>query len=310
MTRGLQLKRPSSRNSELSCTNSAAPRSISSFEEDKVSNLIITSEDLVASFYAKDETRFLGCEHYRTNCKVRAECCGSWYCCRYCHDDVEDHSIDRHKIKFMLCMLCKTAQPTAKSCRACNKIMAHYHCALCNLWDDDPDKVIFHCSLCGICRKGKRDDYIHCERCRGCISATHFSIHVCRDGSLEGNCPICNENLFGTTEPIQLMKCGHPIHFWCFQDYTKNSYQCPICLKSVLDTTYFFKCIEDVLATQQMPEEYAHKKSLILCNDCEKKSVVPFHFIYHRCAHCRSFNTKALGTVKDDSSSIEYIQEA
>lgn len=315
MTRGLQLRRPSSRNSELSRSNSttrsnsATHASLSPQEDEELSNLILTDEDMTSTFYNRDQRQFLGCEHYRTNCKMRAECCGAWYCCRFCHDEVEDHSVDRHAIRFMMCLLCKTPQRTGQDCRSCGKTMAHYFCRDCNLWDDDPEKRIFHCELCGICRKGRREDFVHCDKCRGCISASFFPEHKCRDGALESNCPICNENLFGTTEPIHFMKCGHAIHFWCFQDYTKNSYQCPICLKSVLDTTYLFKCIEDVLATQQMPEEYANKQSLVLCNDCEKKSMAPFHFIYHRCAHCRSFNTKALGTVNADSLSIEYIAD-
>jgi zinc finger-like protein len=36
-----------------------------------------------------------GCEHYKRNCKVRAVCCGILFPCRFCHDEVSDHTMDR-----------------------------------------------------------------------------------------------------------------------------------------------------------------------------------------------------------------------
>ena len=36
-----------------------------------------------------------GCEHYKRNCKLRAACCGKLFTCRFCHDNVSDHSMDR-----------------------------------------------------------------------------------------------------------------------------------------------------------------------------------------------------------------------
>ena len=33
----------------------------------------------------------------------------------------------------------------------------------------------------------------------------------------------------------------------------------------------------------------------ILCNDCERKGQAPFHFVYHKCPHCASYNTRVLG---------------
>lgn len=270
---------------------------------------MITEEDRTPSFYTKvglpDSEKYFGCTHYRTNCKIRAECCGNWYCCRFCHDEAEDHPIDRYYIKFILCLFCQSPQRAHKHCHSCHKSLANYHCSICNLWDDDPHKQIFHCEQCRICRRGRREDYIHCDRCGGCIASSHFPEHKCRDGSLDSNCPICSDNLFSTTTPVQFMPCGHAIHFWCLQDYTKNSYQCPICLKSIGDMSHFFHRIDEVMASQKMPEEYAKVKSLILCNDCEKKSVVPFHFIYHRCDHCRSYNTKPLTQINEDNQAID-----
>lgn len=36
-----------------------------------------------------------GCKHYKRNCKLLAPCCNKLYTCIRCHDDLEDHSVDR-----------------------------------------------------------------------------------------------------------------------------------------------------------------------------------------------------------------------
>ena len=48
----------------------------------------------VPSFRDPDKQIF-GCEHYKRNCKLRASCCGNLFTCRFCHDKVSDHSMDR-----------------------------------------------------------------------------------------------------------------------------------------------------------------------------------------------------------------------
>jgi len=58
----------------------------------------------------------------------------------------------------------------------------------------------------------------------------------------------------------------------------------------------FFRQIDMLLAHEKMPDEYTNVQSSILCNDCEKRSVAPFHFIYHKCRFCHSYNTKLLHT--------------
>jgi len=289
-------KRPNSRNSDAS----RSPRSVSELSSD-VASLEVTEEDKNESLYSKGPTEhpMLGCPHYRSNCKFRAECCGNWYVCRFCHDDAEDHQVDRFAILYCLCMFCKTPQHAAQRCQHCKKELANYFCGICNLWDDDPGKDIFHCNECRICRRGMREDFVHCQRCSGCIKAEHFPNHKCLEGSLQNSCPICGEDMFSTIMPVMFMPCGHAIHFICHQEHTQNSYQCPICLKSLSNMTHFFQRIDELMAEQQMPPEYEKVRSQILCNDCEKKSVAKFHFVYHRCAHCASYNTKVLRTFND-----------
>lgn len=114
-----------------------------------------------------EQDRPLGCAHYKRNVKLQCSACYRWYTCRFCHDAVEDHSLNRRETKNMLCMLCGCPQPAAEECRDCGERGAWYYCGVCKLWDDDPQKYIYHCNDCGICRVGKGlgKDFYHCQVC-------------------------------------------------------------------------------------------------------------------------------------------------
>lgn len=111
-----------------------------------------------------DEQPALGCAHYKRNVKLQCSTCERWYTCRFCHDEVEDHSLNRRATKNMLCMLCGHAQAAAGECQGCGEPTARYYCDVCKLWDDDPQKSIYHCDDCGICRVGQGlgKDFFHC----------------------------------------------------------------------------------------------------------------------------------------------------
>lgn len=256
------------------------------------------------------EDKELGCKHYKTNCKFMAECCKKWYPCRFCHNEVSNHEVDRFKTRFCMCMFCNTVQRAGKTCinTSCGKDLAHHYCDHCKFWDNDVNKKIFHCDKCGVCRNGLRENYIHCDKCNACLATEYHKNHKCIERSLECDCPICGEYLFTTIAPIIFMPCGHGIHFLCHRDHLQSSYQCPICLKSVTDMSHFFNQIDMMLANHQMPPEYNQIKSLVLCNDCEKKSIAPFHFVYHKCNFCKSYNTKLMKTFNEDEMEPEEIE--
>lgn len=112
-----------------------------------------------------DYEKFLGCEHYRRNVKLQCSTCNRWYTCRFCHDNVEDHSLIRKETRNMLCMFCGTAQKASQTCVSCEAPAARYYCDICKLWNDDPDKPCYHCNDCGICRIGHGigKDFYHCK---------------------------------------------------------------------------------------------------------------------------------------------------
>ena len=107
----------------------------------------------------------LGCEHYKRNVKLQCFACKKWYTCRFCHDEVEDHHLNRRKTENMLCMLCGHAQPASQWCKECGEQTAQYYCNVCKLWDNDSKKNIYHCADCGICRigQGLGKDFFHCR---------------------------------------------------------------------------------------------------------------------------------------------------
>ncbi|KAF9964227.1 hypothetical protein BGZ70_006762 [Mortierella alpina] len=242
----------------------------------------------------------LGCQHYRRGCKLKANCCGKWFNCRFCHDDASDHAIIRNETKMMLCMHCKTPQTAAQSCSSCNAQLAKYYCDVCKLWDDHPEKAIYHCVDCGICRigNGLGIDFFHCIKCNICMNIHLKDNHKCIERNLECDCPICGEYMFTSTTTVIFMPCGHCIHSTCHDDYIKTSYQCPTCWKALGDMSTYYAKIDSLLADQTMPPEYANIFSIVLCNDCEVKSEAPYHFLYHKCDKCKGYNTKVLETFK------------
>lgn len=69
--------------------------------------------------------------------------------------------------------------------------------------------------------------------------------------------------------------------------------------------TDYFRRIDAMLALHSMPPEYQHTHSNIYCNDCEKKSVAKYHFLYHRCSHCHGYNSKVLSTFEKRPPTLE-----
>lgn len=235
----------------------------------------------------------LGCIHYLRNCKVRCVDCLKFYPCRLCHDEKEDHGYRRHATKHMLCMLCGRAQPAAQACRFCGEQMAGYYCEVCKMWSDDADKPIFHCDDCGICRQGLGlgIDVFHCPTCNACMDLNLKDHHRCIPNSTHRGCPICLEDMFYSTAAVMFMRCGHPIHKECFDVYIETSYRCPLCGRTVTQTSALTRALDEECASEQLPPEYQNKKVPIQCRDCRSQSRAPYHLAGLKCCVCGSYNT-------------------
>ncbi|XP_072968294.1 zinc finger protein BRUTUS isoform X1 [Typha angustifolia] len=245
-----------------------------------------------------------GCEHYKRNCKLLAACCNKLFTCRFCHDKVSDHSMDRKATVEMMCMNCLKIQPIGPTCKtpSCSGLsMAKYYCNICKFFDDK--RTVYHCPFCNLCRVGKGlgTDFFHCMTCNCCLGMK-LLVHKCREKGLETNCPICCDFLFTSSAQVRALPCGHFMHSACFQAYTCNHYTCPICSKSLGDMAVYFGMLDALLASEQLPEEYRERSQDILCNDCDKKGTSRFHWLYHKCSFCGSYNTRVIKTTATDCS--------
>jgi RING finger/CHY zinc finger protein 1 len=216
-----------------------------------------------------------GCEHYIRRCSLIAPCCDKAYVCRHCHNDAEDHDIDRHAVKEVVCAVCDHRQPVSQTCcnEACGITFAAYFCAVCNFFDDRIERNYYHCDKCGICRvKLGENDYMHCDTCGTCVSVNHR----CKVDQFHTDCPICLENLFHSTKPAHVPACGHPIHSYCmFQCMQQNR----IKYNSYMDT---------LISSAPIQEEIAF---VIRCNDCDFNDEVKYHPYGMKCGGCGGYNT-------------------
>jgi len=164
-----------------------------------------------------------------------------------------------------------------------------------NFFDDMPNRHIFHCDDCGMCRRGRREDFFHCNKCAACLAISMRADHACLEDVLKGDCPVCSENMFTSTTTSTFLRCGHAIHSTCLTTYFQAGYwNCPVCKKSIDDEQsqrIRNARIDQHLEQHRMPEEYKHIMASVLCNDCLKNTTLQWHFQYHKCSHCGSYNT-------------------
>ena len=62
---------------------------------------------------------------------------------------------------------------------------------------------------------------------------------------------------------------------------------CPLCQKTIINANRIFKQIDQWVSKNPMPPPYNEWKRTIFCNDCEKRSEVPFNFVYHKVSNMK-----------------------
>ncbi|KAK3914060.1 RING finger and CHY zinc finger domain-containing protein 1 [Frankliniella fusca] len=234
---------------------------------------------------------YVGCCHYQRRSKFVTPCCNKVYTCRFCHDENENHPVNRKDVTELVCTSCNTRQKVQARCEKCNLIFGKYTCLECKLFDDE-DKKQYHCDGCGICRIGGRDKFFHCEKCNMCLPIKLLNKHKCVENVSRGNCPVCLEDIHTSRMPCHIPDCGHLLHRNCFEELlTFGHYACPICQTSLLDMSRLWKYFDEEIKNTPMPEEFMNFKAEILCKDCHKESTVTFHVVALKCANCGSYNT-------------------
>ncbi|XP_053439869.1 RING finger and CHY zinc finger domain-containing protein 1 isoform X2 [Nycticebus coucang] len=234
-----------------------------------------------------------GCEHYDRGCLLKAPCCDKLYTCRLCHDNNEDHQLDRFKVKEVQCINCEKIQHAQQTCEECSTLFGEYYCNICHLFDKD--KKQYHCENCGICRIGPKEDFFHCLKCNLCLAMTLQGKHKCIENVSRQNCPICLEDIHTSRVVAHVLPCGHLLHRTCYEEMLKEGYRCPLCMHSALDMTRYWRQLDDEVAQTPMPSEYQNMTVDILCNDCNGRSTVQFHILGMKCNICESYNTAQAG---------------
>ena len=246
----------------------------------------------------------INCNHYKRGCKIIAKCCNKIYPCRVCHDENENHKIDRYATEELVCNDCETRQPISNQCINCHRQFGKYFCNTCRFWNELEPNEVFHCNDCNVCRLGNKEEYKHCHTCNACIK---LSIeHKCIEKVFSSQCPICTDNLFDTREPTIQLRCGHVMHQSCAIEYGKTNYQCPICKKSIIDDmSEYWAQKKACCDAYPVPEEYRKWVATIYCNDCSKEVETKYHLIDLECTSCGGFNTQLKSVDKNESSSSE-----
>jgi len=237
----------------------------------------------------------MNCTHYLRKCNLVSPCCGKEYLCRICHDEVEDHNLDRRSVTKITCTQCGMRQDIGRNCKECGILFGRYTCLICRLFDDN-DKKQFHCVGCGICRVGGRDNFFHCPKCNICIAKSIMETHKCVENMSKGKCPICLEDLHSSRKKVDIPNCSHMIHSECLCEMFKHGKtSCPTCNTSLVDMSTVWQGIDEAVANTQMPEIYRTYHVSILCRDCHEESKVVFHVLGLKCGSCGGYNTTRIG---------------
>lgn len=111
--------------------------------------------------------------------------------------------------------------------------------------------------------------------------------------------------MFTSPKPVVFMVCGHSIHKKCYDQHMMVSYKCPICSKSLANMETQFRNLDLAILSQPMPEEYNGTMAIISCNDCSGRSMVPYHYLGTKCNTCRSYNTRQLSLLGNNSQELQ-----
>ncbi|VAH78910.1 unnamed protein product [Triticum turgidum subsp. durum] len=134
-------------------------------------------------------------------------------------------------------------------------------------------------------------------KCNCCLGMK-LTEHKCREKGLETNCPICCDFLFTSSAAVRALPCGHFMHSACSGIHLQSLHLSYL-LQILGRYEVYFGMLDALLAAEELPEEYRQD---ILCNDCERKGRSQFHWLYHKCVSCGSYNTRVIKTDTADCS--------
>jgi uncharacterized CHY-type Zn-finger protein len=243
------------------------------------------------------------CNHYDNKLQIFASCCKKYYDCHLCHNESNNHQVNRQTIKKIKCITCAHENSVSEECISCKTKFAKFSCKKCNIWCSKITNS-FHCNDCGICRQGKKEDYFHCNGCNICLSINCKDNHKCSKLDNNADCLICFNSLFlNINDSVVILPCNHLIHKNCLEELRKNSHKsnkipsCMICRKSVNSHSLYESIYDNYIINNPLPSYYDNWIAEILCNDCCIKSNTKYHTKYIKCIECKSYNTTLINKI-------------
>ena len=241
------------------------------------------------------------CLNNSNNYKLYASCCDKYICCHLCHNKNSDHKIKRLKeVKHILCSNCNTINENmSNECSNCKKQFSKFFCNKCKIHSDSN---MFHCEKCNICYYEKEEDLIHCDNCNMCFMKKSFHKHKCSIVTGLDKCQICFDKIFLEEDKTCILKCSHLIHKSCLnklKNFNKDKIlRCTICNVSVHNSKKYEKKYDEKI--NELPVNLSRQdwKTEYLCFDCHDKDITKYHYYYHKCLKCNSYNTNSLNTIK------------
>jgi RING finger/CHY zinc finger protein 1 len=268
------------------------------------------------------------CKHYpNKKCNnFYFACCNKNYCCVRCHNEHEIHDI---KLETITCMECKVEQIPSNNCINCKIEFARIYCNLCYIWTELDNthcydcgicrigKNNYHCDTCGICFNSKEnhtcygiklnnsvclfclDNNLTSQKSAVIINCKHIFHTECIENAIKNNiinCPLCKKLMVAVDySSLELSIKLQPMP------------ELEINIGDIVKCKIFNKLIKILEINQNMYSgqfididmfgifnreslEYI-KKQKIYCYECEKNSIVNFHYLGHKCFYCKSYNT-------------------
>ena len=128
--------------------------------------------------------------------------------------------MDQSRVEAMRCGACGEWSPVGSHCGYCGTKSAAYHCGICKLLDSSLAPT-YHCPFCNVCRRGHGlgIDFHHCMACNMCVNLSQLENHYCSGaanvGATTPTCGLCTKSLFGSSDHVDVLPCGHPAHRGC-----------------------------------------------------------------------------------------------
>lgn len=174
----------------------------------------------------------MSCNHTKLKHHLYFSCCDKYYNCYYCHNQENDHIINKKNITKLKCHNCNEVQELSNKCVKCSIQFSNYYCKICSYWSN---KEIIHCNKCKICYIKSENKLIHCDECNKCYNENVYKNHTCRLNKNNNECQICLEDFKKSDDKCYFLKCEHRIHVSCYNKYlnycrtNKKLFNCGLC---------------------------------------------------------------------------------